>query len=98
MANVEEKKTYKVHSRELELLKIQSLDGYFQTKVNAAYTYVYGIFVGFAFTLLTLYYSKVFDIFGNIGANLLLFIAIISIIAYLIRRYFLEPAKKLHED
>jgi hypothetical protein len=99
MAKVEtEKKSERVHSRDLELLKIQSLDGYFQTKVNAAYTYAYGIFVGFAFTLITLYYNKVFDIFGNVGANLFLFIAITSIIAYLIKRYFLEPAKKLHKE
>jgi hypothetical protein len=27
-----------------------------------------------------------------------LFLAIISIIAFFIKRYFLEPAKKLHED
>jgi hypothetical protein len=99
MAKVEtEKKSDRVHSRDLELLKIQALDGYFQTKVNAAYTYVYGIFVGFAFTYLTLYYNKVFDIFGNIGANILFFISIISITAYFIKQYFLEPAKKLHED
>lgn len=98
MAKVEDQKTDKVHSRDLELLKIQSLDGYFQTKVNAAYTYVYGVLIAFLFTILTLYYNKLFNISEIMGLNLLFFLAVIFGIGYIIKLYGLDSTKQLHED
>lgn len=99
MAIVEtENKTDKVVSRDLELLKIQSLDGYLQTKVNAGYTFVYGVIIAFLFTILTLYYNKVFNIFENTGFNLLFFLAVLFGFGFIIKQNGLDPIRKLHDD
>jgi hypothetical protein len=52
-----EQKTNKVHSRDLELLKIQSLDGYFQTRTNINYSITYAFVVGYVIFTATLYFQ-----------------------------------------
>jgi len=99
MAKVEtKKKTDKVYYRDLELLKIQSLDGYFQTKVNAAYAFSYGVLIAFLFTILTLYYNKVFNISENMNLNLIFFLVVVSVISFIIKVNGIDPIKKLHDD
>lgn len=99
MAKVEtEKKTDEVHIRDLELLKIQSLDGYFQTKINADYAFSYGLLIAFLFTILTLYYNKVFNISENVNVNLIFFIVVVLAIGFIIERNALDPIRKLHDD
>jgi hypothetical protein len=87
-----------MNSRDIELQKIQSLDGYFQTKINANYATGASILIGFLFTLLTLYYNKVFEITKNIFYNQIIFIIILLTVGIVIDWQFLRPARKLHDQ
>jgi hypothetical protein len=48
--------------KDIELQKIQALNGYFQTKVNTAYSMFVTFVVGFILFLGALYYQGVFNI------------------------------------
>jgi hypothetical protein len=84
--------------QDIEFQKVQILNDYFQTRVNALYSYVYGAIVGILVLMLTLYYNKVFDLLGNAMANLFFFIVILIGIGFVFKSYLLKPVGKTHDE
>jgi len=61
--------------KDIELQKIQALDGYFHTRINTAYSLAISFIVGFIIFLGTLYYQGVFTIIPETSTNFWIAIA-----------------------
>lgn len=91
-------------NRDVELLKIQIVDDYFQTKISALYSYSLGAFVGILIFIGTLYYQGVFSVFSetnfNIWArigNIIIFGVVVFIFYYYFRHKMSDSINNLND-
>ncbi len=90
--------------KDIELQKIQALQGYFQTRLNALYSMSISFVVGYVIFVGTLYYQGVFNIFpketyGLLGitANIIIFILVLTFSVYCFRRKTLDSINDLND-
>jgi len=90
--------------KEIGLQKIQTLEGYFQMKLNAAYSMFISFVVGYILFLGSLYYQGVFRIFDESNfnflartGNILIFTGFLIFPLYYLKRKRLDPINALSD-
>ena len=94
--------------KDIELQKIQALNGYFQTKINTAYSMFVSFVFGFLILVATLYYQGVFNIIPQTSANfleamgarignILIYTGVLVLAVYIFRRRMLKSIDDLND-
>ncbi|MGD6933582.1 MAG: hypothetical protein ACQCN5_05190 [Candidatus Bathyarchaeia archaeon] len=81
----------------IELQKIQILDGYCQTKLNAQYSLFTGGFVGLIILYATLYYQGSFDFLNNPIYVNTFFVTLLVLTSYAFKKA-LDRIVKMHDE
>jgi hypothetical protein len=94
--------------KDIELQKIQAINGYFQTRITTAYAFLVSFIVGFLIFLGTLYYQGVFNIIPETSevflfvmlakfGNILIFSVVIIAVGYGFARRELKSIHDLND-